>query len=88
MAREQGGRGRERANASMGGNRKKGLGKGLGALIPDADLLARTSDQFFYCGIEELSPSPYQPRQNLRDKALEQLVESVRQRGVLQPLLV
>ena len=69
-------------------SKKRGLGKGLGALIPDADLLARTSDQFFYCGIEEITPNPFQPRQNVRDKAFEDLVESVRERGILQPLLV
>jgi len=69
-------------------SKKRGLGKGLGALIPDADLLARTSDQFFYCGIEEITPNPYQPRHNVRDKAFKELVESIRERGVLQPLLV
>jgi ParB family chromosome partitioning protein len=69
-------------------SKKRGLGKGLGALIPDADFLARTSDQFFFCGIEEITPNPYQPRQNVRDKAFEGLVESVRERGILQPLLV
>ena len=68
--------------------KKKGLGRGLGALIPDADLLAQTSDKFFFCGIEEITPNPYQPRQNVRDKAFEELVESVRERGILQPLLV
>lgn len=69
-------------------SKKRGLGKGLGALIPDADLLARTSDQFFFCGIEDITPNPYQPRQNVRDKAFADLVESVRERGILQPLLV
>lgn len=68
--------------------KKKGLGKGLGALIPDADLLSRSGEQFFYCEIEEISPNPYQPRQHVRDKALEELVNSIRERGVLQPLLV
>lgn len=68
--------------------KKKGLGKGLGALIPGADLLARTGDQFFYCEIEDITPNPYQPRQNVRDKAFNQLVDSVRERGILQPLLV
>jgi len=68
--------------------KKKGLGKGLGALIPDADILARSGDQFFYCDIEEIAPNPYQPRQNIRDKAFLELVESVRQKGILQPLLV
>jgi ParB family transcriptional regulator, chromosome partitioning protein len=69
-------------------SKKKGLGKGLGALIPDADLFARTGDQFFYCGIEDITPNPYQPRQNVRDKPFKQLVDSVRERGILQPLLV
>ena len=68
--------------------KKKGLGKGLGALIPDADLLTRASDQFFYCGIEEITPNPYQPRRSVKDKAFKELVESIRERGVLQPLLV
>lgn len=68
--------------------KKKGLGKGLGALIPDADLLSKSGEQFFYCEIEEISPNPYQPRQHVRDKALEELVNSIRERGVLQPLLV
>ena len=69
-------------------SKKKGLGKGLGALIPDADFLVRTGDQFFYCGIEEITPNPNQPRQNVRDKAFKELVYSVRERGILQPLLV
>jgi ParB family chromosome partitioning protein len=72
----------------MGQRTKKGLGKGLGALIPDADLLSGGGDQFFYCDIEEITPSPFQPRQKLRDRMLDELVESVRERGVLQPLLV
>jgi ParB family chromosome partitioning protein len=69
-------------------SKKRGLGKGLGALIPDADLLTRSGDQFFLCDIEEISPSPYQPRLNIRDEALDELVVSVRERGILQPLLV
>ena len=69
-------------------SKKKGLGRGLGALIPDADLLAASSDQFFYCGLEEITPNPYQPRQNIRDKAFAELVESIRERGIQQPLLV
>jgi ParB family chromosome partitioning protein len=79
---------KETGNAISGSSRKKGLGKGLGALIPDADLLSRTGEHFFYCEIEEISPNPYQPRHHVRDRALEELVESVREKGVLQPLLV
>jgi ParB family chromosome partitioning protein len=79
---------KETGNPISGSSRKKGLGKGLGALIPDADLLSRTGEHFFYCEIEEISPNPYQPRHHVRDRALEELVESVREKGVLQPLLV
>ena len=79
---------KEAGEAASGSNRKKGLGKGLGALIPDADLVSRTGEQFFYCEIEEITPNPYQPRHHVRDRALDELVESVRAKGVLQPLLV
>ncbi|MBW1980486.1 MAG: ParB/RepB/Spo0J family partition protein [Deltaproteobacteria bacterium] len=72
----------------MAAAKKKGLGKGLGALIPDADVLSRGGDQFFFCEIEEISPNPYQPRQHVRDKALDELVNSIREKGILQPLLV
>jgi ParB family chromosome partitioning protein len=79
---------KETSEPISGSTRKKGLGKGLGALIPDADLLSRTGEHFFYCEIEEITPNPYQPRRHVRDRALEELVESVREKGVLQPLLV
>ncbi len=79
---------KEAGEAASGSNRKKALGKGLGALIPDADLVSRTGEQFFYCEIEEITPNPYQPRHHVRDRALDELVESVREKGVLQPLLV
>ena len=79
---------KEASAPASASSRKKGLGKGLGALIPDADLLSRTGEQFFYCEIEEITPNPYQPRHQVRDRALDELVESVREKGVLQPLLV
>jgi ParB family chromosome partitioning protein len=79
---------KETSEPTSGNIRKKGLGKGLGALIPDADLLSQTGEHFFYCEIEEITPNPYQPRHHVRDRALDELVESVREKGVLQPLLV
>ncbi len=67
--------------------RRKALGKGLAALIPDAQPLEDTG-RFFECPIESIEPNPYQPRQDFAEKELEEMVASVRERGILTPLLV
>ena len=61
---------------------KTGLGKGLGALIPR---LAQSTESV---DIDLLVCNPYQPRLAMDAAALEELAESIRQHGVLQPLLV
>ena len=66
--------------------KRKALGKGLSALIPDADRLEERT--FFYCPIETIEANPQQPRQNFRDEDLEELARSVREKGILTPLLV
>jgi ParB family chromosome partitioning protein len=66
---------------------RKALGKGLSALIPEADNLAG-GPQFFQCPLEAIEPNPYQPRQNFREEELEELVQSVREKGIITPLLV
>ena len=73
-----------------------GLGKGLSALMGD-DLPAINStaavgsamlDQIVTVMLDLLSPSPFQPRRVFDENALSDLVESIREKGVLQPLLV
>ncbi|MCS7009434.1 MAG: ParB/RepB/Spo0J family partition protein, partial [Chthoniobacterales bacterium] len=75
------------------------LGKGLGALIPGRSSAGNTipsnnNTDTFYSGqvlqipIEKILPSPLQPRTEFPENKFEELVESIRQRGVLQPLLV
>ena len=64
---------------------KKGLGKGLGALITSAD-----TDE---SGVKELritdiEPNSSQPRKYFNDEKLSQLAESIKQHGVVQPLIV
>jgi ParB family chromosome partitioning protein len=66
---------------------RKALGKGLSALIPEADDFAGGA-QFFQCPLEAIEPNPYQPRQSFREEELEELVQSVREKGILTPLLV
>jgi len=70
--------------------RRRGLGMGLSALLGgDADLLrAPPSRAGSSVPIELLAPSPLQPRRHFAEDELESLADSIRSRGVLQPLLV
>jgi len=68
--------------------KRKALGKGLSALIPDADRLDDQDPLFFQCSIETISPNPYQPRQEFSTSELEEMAASVRAKGILTPLLV
>lgn len=65
---------------------RKGLGKGLGALIPGAD---RTDDQTrAELEVDKIKFNPYQPRESIDEEKLQELVQSVRVHGVLQPIVV
>ena len=73
------------------GQRRRGLGMGLSALLgDDAEAYApgtvRPTPQTV--PIEFLRPSPLQPRRRFDDSELDALAQSIRERGVLQPLLV
>lgn len=67
--------------------KKRGLGRGLQDLLASSEWLKREDIQLFYCPIHRLIPNPYQPRQVVQDVHLEDLVASVRQKGVIQPIL-
>jgi ParB family chromosome partitioning protein len=64
--------------------RKSGLGRGLDALIP----VEHPSAGFADLELEEISPSPQQPRTRFDDDSLEELAASIREVGVLQPVVV
>lgn len=71
------------------------LGRGLAALLGDqAPQLARATranaqpQQHSSLPVEVLAPSPFQPRQDMNPERLSELADSIRSRGVLQPLLV
>ncbi|MBK5100116.1 MAG: ParB/RepB/Spo0J family partition protein [Desulfobacteraceae bacterium] len=68
--------------------KRKALGKGLSALIPDAHRLEDQEAQYFQCPIEAIEPNPYQPRQTFAPSELEEMVNSVREKGIITPLLV
>lgn len=64
--------------------RKSGLGRGLDSLIP----VEHPSVGFAELELEEISPNPQQPRARFNDDALEELAASIREVGVLQPVVV
>jgi ParB family transcriptional regulator, chromosome partitioning protein len=64
---------------------KKVLGRGLGVLIPESE---RTEAQANEIDIDRISPNPDQPRIKLDEQRLNELVASIHQNGVLQPILV
>ena len=64
---------------------KQALGRGLKALIPDTP---RARAGFAEIPVDHLHPNPHQPRHIFDERALEELAESIRRHGILQPLLV
>ncbi len=64
----------------------KGLGRGLDALFTKVDV--EKEDVVSEAEIETLRPNPYQPRKNFDDQGLQELSESIKQHGVVQPLIV
>jgi len=68
---------------------RQALGKGLGALIPEKGTPEGEGRKpLQQCGIEEVQPNPFQPRKTFSDEQLQELVDSIREKGILQPLLV
>jgi ParB family chromosome partitioning protein len=68
-------------------NKNRGLGKGLGALIPELGEEENLDAQQLV-DINLIVPNPYQPRKEFSNEKLNELAESIRLHGVIQPLLV
>lgn len=81
----------------MSAKPKKGLGRGFASLIPD-ELLDESFDptssqdeqvsDLRTIKVSEIQPDPEQPRRSFDQKALEQLAASIREHGILQPIVV
>ncbi len=69
---------------------KPALGKGLAALIPDKGKSTSRdrSREILDLEINRISPNKYQPRRIFRDNALNELVASIKEKGVIQPVIV
>ncbi|MDT8318455.1 MAG: ParB/RepB/Spo0J family partition protein [bacterium] len=70
--------------------KRKALGKGIGALLPatDTSSIMDSKKTYLLCPIERIHPNPYQPRDVFDDAKLKELVDSVREKGIIQPLIV
>ena len=66
--------------------RRSGLGRGLDSLIPGEDRQVRSGIQAI--AVDQISPNPRQPRQEFDQDQLAELAQSIREHGVLQPLIV
>ena len=74
----------------MSSGKKKGLGRGLSALFGDEKLENKTKklSQSNAVSISDLSRNPYQPRQTFNEEKLEELSNSIRKNGIIQPIAV
>ncbi|GGG26820.1 ParB/RepB/Spo0J family partition protein [Paenibacillus abyssi] len=64
----------------------KRLGRGLDALIPS--LSVNEDDKVIEIPLSQLRPNPYQPRKTFDDDSIKELAESIKQHGVIQPIIV
>lgn len=65
---------------------RKALGRGLGALIP----LKETGPEegIIHLNLNQIKPNPFQPREDFDTQSLEELTQSIKEKGVIQPILV
>ncbi len=67
---------------------KKGLGRGLQALIPEEENINPDSNQVLMIATDKISKNPDQPRKNFTKEALAELAASIKENGIIQPLLL
>ena len=69
---------------------KKVLGRGLGALIPSKhiDAAPPVADGLLQLPLASIAPNPYQPRKTFNEASIDELARSVREHGIVQPLVV
>jgi len=68
--------------------KKTGLGRGLDALLPAANTASSAAGGTLSLSVDAIIPNPRQPRSRFEPTALQELADSIREHGVLQPLIV
>lgn len=64
---------------------RKALGKGISALIPEKE---GREDKIIYVQSDQIKPNPFQPREDFAEQGIQELAQSIKEKGVIQPLLV
>ncbi len=67
---------------------RKALGKGLSALIPDREPVSNQEIKIINVQTDKIKPNPFQPREDFSSQSIEELAQSIKEKGVIQPLLV
>src|ERR671931_252893 len=65
---------------------RRALGRGLSALLSDRQSIA--NEEMFEIDIDLIEPNSFQPRMNFNEERLEELAQSIRSNGIIQPLLI
>jgi ParB family chromosome partitioning protein len=65
---------------------RKALGKGISALIPEKETGQR--NEIINVQTDQIKPNPFQPREDFDTQSIEELAQSIKEKGVIQPLLV
>jgi ParB family chromosome partitioning protein len=65
---------------------RRALGKGISALIPEKEIT--TQENTPQLKLEQIRPNPFQPREEFDTQGLEELTQSIREKGIIQPVLV
>lgn len=73
-------------NEKEGMSKRKALGRGLSALLPVEQIVERGLIQLIK--VNEIVSSRYQPRKNFKDERIMELAESIKEKGILQPIIV
>ncbi len=67
---------------------RKALGKGISALIPTKEPDTTKHEEVLSIKLEQIRPSPFQPRVDFDHQSMEELTQSIKEKGVIQPVLV
>jgi len=67
---------------------RKSLGKGISALIPEKEPENQSQDKVLLLSPAKIKPNPYQPREHFDNDSLEELKQSIKEKGVIQPVVV
>lgn len=65
---------------------RKALGRGISALIPEKE--EGRHEKIIYVQSEQVKPNPFQPREDFGTQSLEELTQSIKEKGMIQPILV